>query len=80
MGGHRYDLARFSPVNAVAFDHPDPSIFTVLTVPSDRPGKPYPVTKLTLKPEIRAEVSEVGVVVFGLPYTHTYVITQNSNY
>lgn len=36
--GCRYDLARFSPVNAVGFDHPDPSIFTVLTVPSDRPG------------------------------------------
>ncbi len=34
----RYDLARFSPVNAVAFDHPDPSIFTVLTVPSAQPG------------------------------------------
>ena len=36
----RYDLARFSPVNAVAFDHPDPSIFTVLTVPSAQPGAP----------------------------------------
>ena len=36
----RYDLALFSPVNSVAFDHPDPSIFTVLTVPSERPGAP----------------------------------------
>ncbi|KAF8065888.1 hypothetical protein HT031_002949 [Scenedesmus sp. PABB004] len=35
---YRYDLARFCPVNAVAFDHPDPSIFTVLTVPSPVPG------------------------------------------
>lgn len=25
----KYDLKRFSPVNAVALDHPDPSIFTV---------------------------------------------------
>ncbi|GBF88452.1 hypothetical protein Rsub_01165 [Raphidocelis subcapitata] len=35
---YKYDLARFCPVNAVSFDHPDPSIFTVLTVPSDTPG------------------------------------------
>lgn len=35
---YKYDLARFSPVNSVAFDHPDPSIFTVLTCPSALPG------------------------------------------
>ena len=35
----KYDLAKFCPVNAVAFDHPDPSIFTVLTCPSAIPGK-----------------------------------------
>ncbi|NIA69284.1 homogentisate 1,2-dioxygenase [Pelagibius litoralis] len=35
---YKYDLKRFSPVNAVLFDHPDPSIFTVLTAPSDTPG------------------------------------------
>jgi homogentisate 1,2-dioxygenase len=29
---YKYDLARFCPINAVSFDHPDPSIFTVLTV------------------------------------------------
>jgi homogentisate 1,2-dioxygenase len=34
----KYDLAKFCPVNSVSFDHPDPSIFTVLTVPSDTPG------------------------------------------
>ncbi len=34
----KYDLARFCPVGSVAFDHPDPSIFTVLTVPSSTPG------------------------------------------
>ena len=33
-----YDLATFSPVGAIAFDHPDPSIFTVLTAPSETPG------------------------------------------
>ena len=34
----KYDLARFNTVNTVSFDHPDPSIFTVLTSPSDTPG------------------------------------------
>lgn len=33
-----YDLARFNAINTVSFDHPDPSIFTVLTAPSDTPG------------------------------------------
>ncbi len=35
---YKYDLARFNPINTVSFDHPDPSIFTVLTSPSDTPG------------------------------------------
>ncbi|KAF5830236.1 RmlC-like cupin domain-containing protein [Dunaliella salina] len=35
---YKYDLRKFCPVNAVSFDHPDPSIFTVLTVPSTVPG------------------------------------------
>ncbi|MEE9454513.1 MAG: homogentisate 1,2-dioxygenase [Paracoccaceae bacterium] len=30
----KYDLRTFSPVGAILFDHPDPSIFTVLTAPS----------------------------------------------
>ena len=33
-----YDLSTFSPVGAIAFDHPDPSIFTVLTAPSETAG------------------------------------------
>jgi homogentisate 1,2-dioxygenase len=35
---YKYDLARFNTINTVSFDHPDPSIFTVLTSPSDVPG------------------------------------------
>ena len=35
---YKYDLRRFSPVGSILFDHPDPSIFTVLTAPSDTPG------------------------------------------
>jgi homogentisate 1,2-dioxygenase len=35
----KYDLARFSLVGSILYDHPDPSIFTVLTAPSHRePG------------------------------------------
>ncbi|MCI4591305.1 homogentisate 1,2-dioxygenase [Sphingobium sp. BYY-5] len=34
----RYDLSRFNVMGTVSFDHPDPSIFTVLTSPSDTPG------------------------------------------
>ncbi|MBZ4333033.1 homogentisate 1,2-dioxygenase [Corallococcus interemptor] len=35
---YTYDLARFNTINTVSYDHPDPSIFTVLTSPSDTPG------------------------------------------
>ncbi len=35
---YKYDLRRYSPVGAISFDHPDPSIFTVLTAPSETPG------------------------------------------
>ena len=33
-----YDLARFNAIGTVSFDHPDPSIFTVLTSPSGTAG------------------------------------------
>ena len=35
---YKYDLGRFNAMNSVTFDHPDPSIFTVLTAPTDTPG------------------------------------------
>ncbi len=35
---YKYDLRHYSPVGAIGFDHPDPSIFTVLTAPSETPG------------------------------------------
>ena len=34
----KYDTARFMVINTVSFDHADPSIFTVLTSPTDTPG------------------------------------------
>ncbi|EGR28795.1 hypothetical protein IMG5_168310 [Ichthyophthirius multifiliis] len=35
---YKYNLDNFNTINTVSFDHPDPSIFTVLTCPSDEPG------------------------------------------
>jgi homogentisate 1,2-dioxygenase len=34
----KYDTAHFMTLGSVSVDHPDPSIFTVLTSPSDTPG------------------------------------------
>jgi homogentisate 1,2-dioxygenase len=38
LAPYRYDLRRYNTINTVSFDHPDPSIFTVLTSPTDTPG------------------------------------------
>ena len=35
----RYDLSTFNAIGTVSFDHPDPSIFTVLTSPSSVHGR-----------------------------------------
>jgi homogentisate 1,2-dioxygenase len=35
---YKYDLRRFNTIGTVSFDHPDPSIFTVLTSPSEIAG------------------------------------------
>jgi homogentisate 1,2-dioxygenase len=35
---YKYDLARYNCINSVSFDHPDPSIYTVMTSPSLQPG------------------------------------------
>lgn len=35
---YKYDLFRFNCINSVSFDHPDPSIYTVLSAPSTVPG------------------------------------------
>ena len=35
---YRYDLRRFNTIGSISFDHPDPSIFTVLTSPSSEIG------------------------------------------
>lgn len=38
LAPYKYDLARFNTIGTVSFDHPDPSIFTVLTSPSEVRG------------------------------------------
>jgi homogentisate 1,2-dioxygenase len=35
---YKYNLKYFNCINTVTFDHPDPSIYTVLTAPSEIPG------------------------------------------
>jgi homogentisate 1,2-dioxygenase len=34
----KYDMRHYCPIGSILFDHPDPSIFTVLTAPSGVPG------------------------------------------
>jgi len=36
---YRYELSRFNVIGTISFDHPDPSIFTVLTSPSNVHGR-----------------------------------------
>ena len=35
----KYDLRLFNAIGTISYDHPDPSIFTVLTSPSEVPGR-----------------------------------------
>lgn len=35
---YKYDLGRFNTIGSISYDHPDPSVFTVLSALSDHPG------------------------------------------
>jgi len=35
---YKYDTANYMVIGTISYDHPDPSIFTVLTSPTDTPG------------------------------------------
>jgi homogentisate 1,2-dioxygenase len=39
LAPYKYDLTRFNVIGSVNFDHLDPSIYTVLTAPTDTPGR-----------------------------------------
>src|SRR5690606_28407959 len=38
LAPYKYDLRCFNTIGSISYDHPDPSIFTVLTSQSDTPG------------------------------------------
>ncbi|KAL7746541.1 hypothetical protein RI367_008068 [Sorochytrium milnesiophthora] len=61
---YKYDLARFNAMNTVSYDHPDPSIFTVLTCRSNTPG--VAVADFVIFPPRWA----VGEHTFRPPYFH----------
>ncbi len=65
-----YDLALFNTINTVSFDHPDPSIFTVLTSPSEIPG----VANLDLV--IFPPRWSVADHSFRLPYFHRNIMNE----
>ena len=60
----RYDLADFSPMGSVHVDHPDPSIYTVLSAPLDEQGAN------TLDLIVFAPRWDVSLGTFRPPYFH----------
>ncbi|MEU8917994.1 homogentisate 1,2-dioxygenase [Streptomyces nigrescens] len=65
-----YDLHRFNVIGSISYDHPDPSIFTVLTSPSDTPGLAG-VDFVAFAPRWL-----VGENTFRPPYFHRNVMTE----
>lgn len=65
-----YDLSLFSPVSSVLFDHADPSVNTVLTVPSATPG--VAVADFVIFPPRWAAQEDT----FRLPYFHRNVMSE----
>ncbi|RMD41081.1 hypothetical protein DV735_g4033, partial [Chaetothyriales sp. CBS 134920] len=47
---YKYDLGRFNPVGSISYDHPDPSIFTVLSAPSHPHGAGTAVADFVIFP------------------------------
>ncbi len=79
-----YDLSLFSPMGSVKFDHPDPSILTVLTAPLDDHGRAiadfvvfpgrWEVTEHSFRPPFmhRNAASEINMVVRTPAPEHGY--------
>lgn len=67
---YMYDLSLFNTLNTVSFDHPDPSIFTVLTSVSDTAG----VANLDFV--IFPERWMVAEHTFRLPYYHRNIMSE----
>ncbi|KAL4886742.1 RmlC-like cupin domain-containing protein [Aspergillus karnatakaensis] len=68
----KYDLGKFMPMGSTLYDHQDPSIYTVLTCPSDKPSHPA-VDFLVLGP--RWMVMEDT---FQIPYFHRNTMSEFS--
>lgn len=67
---YRYDLSMFCPVGTTRFDHPDPSVYTVLSAPLDHPGEN--TVDLVVFPE-RWDVTEDT---FRPPFFHRNAATE----
>jgi homogentisate 1,2-dioxygenase len=67
---YKYDLRRFNVIGSISFDHPDPSIFTVLTAPSDLHGT------ATVDFAIFPPRWLVGEDTFRPPWFHRNVMTE----
>lgn len=67
---YRYDLRDFNVLGSISYDHPDPSIFTVLTSPSDTPGQAG-VDFVVFAPRWL-----VGEDTFRPPYFHRNVMSE----
>jgi homogentisate 1,2-dioxygenase len=72
LSPYKYDLARFNVINTVSFDHPDPSIFTVLTCPSPAAGPGTALADFVIFPP-RWMVAEHS---FRPPYFHRNVMSE----
>src|SRR3984893_17214305 len=70
LAPYKYDLARFNVIGSVSFDHPDPSIFSVLTAPSELPGA------ATVDFAIFPPRWSVGEDTFRPPWYHRNVMTE----
>jgi homogentisate 1,2-dioxygenase len=67
---YKYDLRLFNTMNTVSYDHPDPSIFTVLTSPTTEPG----VANIDFV--IFPERWMVGENTFRPPYFHRNLMSE----
>ena len=88
---YKYDLRHFSPVGAILFDHPDPSIYTVMTVAirdarhRQRRFRDFPerwaVAENTFRPPWyhRNLMSEFMGLVYGVYDDVTCVITERES-
>ncbi|KNC48751.1 homogentisate 1,2-dioxygenase [Thecamonas trahens ATCC 50062] len=66
----RYNLDNFNVINSVSFDHPDPCIFTVVTVQTAEPGR------AALDFVVFKERWSVATDTFRPPYFHTNCMTE----